>query len=197
MVIGHPDARSHGYFPGCSHFCGSHHQCSLFPFLAYLLHLRFQKEQISRKDIWILLLLLALLFAVKINAIVLTLLLFLLPRKKFQTRELWIDLILGGMVLFLVLVVGWNLVAFSLRRPFLVDPGVDPFGQMKFILTQPLHFLMIVINNLFEYSTVLIKEWVGVMGYRYWAYPGILYILFLCLLAFGFWFDDRPAGELF
>lgn len=167
-----------------------------FLFLAYLLHLRFQKEQITRKDTWILLLLLALLFTVKINGIVLTLLIFLLPREKFQNKKLWNQLIWGGVVLFLVLVIGWNLLAFSLPRPFLVETGVDPVGQTKFILTQPLKFIKIVFDNLMKYWPVLLKEWIGVMGYRYWAYPDILYILFICLLAFGFWFDDKPVKSI-
>lgn len=163
-----------------------------FLFLAYILYLRFTQKLITRKDIWIILLMLALLFIVKINGIVLMLALFLLVGKKFESKSLRIQLIVGSTFLFLTLVVGWNLLAFSLRRPFLVEPGVDPVGQAKFILTQPINFLTIILDNLSKYSGAFIKEWIGVMGYRYWAYPVILYILFLLLLVFGFIAEERP-----
>ena len=171
----------------------THSVCFLF--LAYLLLLRFREKKITSRDLWILLGIIALLFTVKINGLVLVLLLFLIPIKKFESKSLLYRLIAGVVILFIFLVVGWNYLAFTVKRPFIVEAGVDPAGQVLFILTHPLQFVGIVINNLIQYGAVLLKEWIGVMGYRYWAYPNFLYILFVGTVVMAVLFDSRPPMD--
>jgi len=164
-----------------------------FLFLAYCLHLRFKKDLISKKDLWILLGLIVLLFSVKINGIVLILLLLILPRRKFESKAVLNVLIFGVITLFIIEVIGWNLLAIRSKMPFTVETGVDPIGQVNFILTHLFQFIGIVFNNLIRYATVLIREYIGVMGYRYWAYPSILYILFPIMLVIVFIFDNSHS----
>jgi uncharacterized membrane protein len=151
-------------------------------FIAHILELRTLKSKLSNKDVILLIGAIALLFSLKINAIVLITLLLLLPKRIFQERWQIVLIILSILFLFLVFVIGWNFIALSQRTSILTMEGVNAFEQMKFILFHPFQTLSAIFNSIRSNGITYMREWIGVMGYRYWGYPEILYPLFILLL---------------
>lgn len=150
----------------------------------------------TNKDLILLFGAIALLFSLKINAIVLITLLFLLPKRIFKKHRQIVLLILGILFLFLVFVIGWNIIALSQRTSLLAMEGVNAFEQMKFILSHPFQSLLTIFNSIRSNGITYLKEWIGMMGYRYWGYPEILFPLFIILLCFAVIKDATPIIDL-
>ena len=153
-----------------------------FLFIAYILNLRTRQSKLANKDFILLLGAIALLFTLKINAAVLIFLIFLLPNKIFRDRRQILILAISIVILFLVLVIGWNQIALSQRGTLLKMEGVNAFEQIKNLVIHPFNYLKALMTSFKMNGINYLKEWVGVMGYGYWGYPFIIYPLFFILL---------------
>jgi uncharacterized membrane protein len=157
-----------------------------FLFIAYILHLSTLQTKLTNKDFFLLLGAIALLFAIKLNASALIILIFLLPRKLFRDKKQIFLLASCIGFLFIFLVIGWNLTAISPRGTVQEIEGVNALEQTKSILLDPSTYLSTLMTSFQMNGINFLKEWVGVMGYRYWSYPFILYLLFFILLILAF-----------
>ena len=127
---------------------------------------------------WIsLTLLFLILFWGKINIIPLALLPFLvLQRAQIKARYGFLILIVLSVGIFLLEVIGWNLLAYS--RYYEALEGADPIGQIKFILDNPFRFFAIVGNNVKINFVDYIYAWAAIYPFNYWPVPIWTYYLF-------------------
>ncbi len=135
------------------------------------------KEKIQWREWGALAALIALLFLAKVNLIFLVLLPFLLiPSSKFEMRRGYLALAGATLILFLIEVVGWNVLAYSRYTHALA--GASPSGQFKAILAMPLHFIQVLGNDLITNFAAYTRGWLGVYGYDYWPVPVLTYLVY-------------------
>lgn len=166
-----------------------------FLFIAFILNLRTLRSKLANKDFFLLLGAIAMLFSLKINAAVLIFLIFLLPKYIFRDKKQIFILASSIVFLFLTLVVGWNLIARSPLDTLQKMGGANAFEQIKNILIYPSNYFMTLTTSFQMNGINYLKEWVGVMGYRYWSYPFILYPLFFILLFLAILKDSSQKIE--
>ena len=147
-----------------------------FLFIGGCLHFAMKKE-LNRKELFFLLLLVFVLFWGKVNIIPLILLPFLiiLP-SKFKIKNGYIILLIITIILFLVEVVGWNVLGYS--RYDAAFPGADPVGQVRFILANPLKFMGVMIGDIWSHWFTHLRNWIAIYGFNYWPVPIWTYYLY-------------------
>jgi uncharacterized membrane protein len=151
----------------------------------------------GRKEIdwrqWFLLLgLVALLLVGKVNLVFLILLPFLLiPPTRFRMKAGFVLLAVAALALFLVEVIGWNAVAYSMFTRAL--EGANPREQMLFILSGPFRFLEIICRDIWTNISSYMQGWVGVYGYNYWPVPALTYVLYPLAVLLSLW--DQDGGQ--
>jgi len=136
-----------------------------------------QRNALQWKEWGSLVLLFFLLFWGKINLVPLAILplLIILP-SKFKMRHGYIAFLGAILALFLVEVVGWNLLAYS--RLSTAPEGTDPSGQIQFILHQPIEFISILATDVLGKSFSYLVDWIAIYGFAYWPVPIWTYYLY-------------------
>ena len=163
-----------------------------FLFVAWVLAMRFQEKPFTKKQIWLTVGLTALLFSAKPATIFLVILLILLPRQKFSSKRSWILLIGSVVVLFGILVVGWNIVAYS--KFYGNVQGYSVSDQLGFILSHPVAFLKIFLNDFSVHGETYLKEWVGIYAYNVGRVPPAVYVVFSLALVVVWLLDVAPVS---
>jgi uncharacterized membrane protein len=169
-----------------------------FLFIAWILWAASDElVEFKKREVVTLFLLVALLFSLKVNCVILALLFFLINPKKFGSKKKYFFTLAFISILFLILVAGWNLIASSQFNVVTSDPNVRPPKQFLYILFQPISYLQTLSNFIGSTWLYYYKEWIGVFGYRYWGFPEISYLLFTILLLVVFLFDipNKPNGK--
>ncbi|MBT3668986.1 MAG: DUF2142 domain-containing protein [Chloroflexi bacterium] len=167
-----------------------------FLFLAWVLKLsREGEERLNKKGIIILITLIVLLFTLKINSSALILLVFLIPPSKFGSMRNYFFAILGIVLIFIVVVLGWSYLTSSELTTSGNDAGIV-LDQAEFIIRHPGEYTKIMVDNFSQRFEQYYKEWVGVFGYWYWVMPPVVYILFFVLLVLAIAADvpDESIG---
>lgn len=161
-----------------------------FLFLAWVLHLAVTDAKITLRQVVLTLIMVFLLFAVKINASALAVLLFLLPRKRFPNARVYFLFIAVTAAMFLVILIGWNAYVsldFRTDRP---DRGV--WMQVSGILADPLGFAGFFIGDFFRHAHEFIPQWIAVNPNFIGVVPPLVYPLYAaCLLSA--WASDPAA----
>jgi len=151
-----------------------------------------RRSKIGGREWWGLVLLLLLLYMTKVNLVPLAMLPFLLiSPAKFPNRRSYVGLVAVALVLGVIVVGGWNLLAYAHYKYALA--GADPMGQLGYIVSQPLAFAGTVIQDIFLQGPGYVRDWIAATGYGYWPVPAITYVLYL--LALGLAVLD-PAGGI-
>lgn len=152
-----------------------------FLFIAGCLAL-YEKEEMLWKDMGFLVLLISILFMSKINLAPLALLpFFLIPPRRYKDRFAYPLLIVFSILLFMVEIIGWNILASS-NIPLIARDGISFSEQLQHTLSNPLLFLQVMINSLLMYGHGYFLQWIGVYGYDYGNVPSLTYVLFLLSL---------------
>jgi len=153
-----------------------------FLFIGWVLGLAFQEKPVNWKQLWITVIITAVLISMKINAAFLLPVLMVLIWKRFESRKM-LPILAGSVaVLFIVLVAGWNLLAYSTF--FLNKQGYGVSGQLAYILSNPSTFSKVFSNDLSNHGIMYLQEWVAVYGYGAGKVPIVTYPLFgLVLMA--------------
>ena len=148
-------------------------------FIAGSLYLT-NREAIGWKEWWFLVVLIALLFAAKVNMAFLVLLpIITLYSKSFKMKAGYLLLLLSIIVLALLEVVGWGVVGYShYEIAYKELEGSNPLNQVRFILSNPLEFSIILVSDIWKHKSEYFFEWVAVYGYNYWTVPKITYALY-------------------
>ena len=165
-----------------------------FLFIAGCLRLT-QAEQINRRETGNLILLIFLLFLAKLNLLPLLLFPFLLiPPSRFTSSRLYLALLAGTVVLFVVEVAGWNWIASTNFDSLLLDEA-NPRAQLLYILGHPFAFMQTVFKDLLTNGVAYFQGWINGYGYYYWTPPQIVAIFFLLSLTAAV-LTDSTAREV-
>jgi uncharacterized membrane protein len=146
-------------------------------------------EAIEWKEAGILILLIFLLFLAKLNLLPLVLLPFLLiPPLKFTNKGMYILLLTATVILFLIEVVGWNVIALSRSDPLLANEA-NPAEQLRYMLNHPVVFLQTVLRDFLTNGWMYVQSWINGYGYFYWTPPQIVSLFFFLSLGSVLLFD--------
>jgi uncharacterized membrane protein len=152
-----------------------------FLFIAGSLNLA-QFEEIDWKKTGKLLLLVFLLFLTKLNVIFLILLPFvLIPPSRYSQRVMYLFLLVGAVVLFIIEVAGWNVIATRNIDAFLANDA-NVAAQLQHMLRHPLHFFWTVMEDFITNGPSYLQTWINGYGYYYWTPPQIASIFFVLSL---------------
>lgn len=128
-------------------------------FLTYILYLSYSKARISYKDLAVLFVLGVTISLCKIVYIVLLILLFMLPERKFETNKRGLYYKIG-----IIIIAGTlNLIWLRLSVTYLVEfrPGVNSAEQCKFIITHIGEYYSIVVRTIIENAISYLSTMVG------------------------------------
>ena len=160
-----------------------------FLFIAYILNLRISQDKLQIHKLLGLIGIIVLLFSLKINVLVLILFLFIIPKSTFINKKQLIMFIFIVVALFGLLVIGWNSIALTQHGTYLEIEGVNTFGQIKYILNHPLDFISTVTSSYLTNGFEYLKEYIGMMGYRYWQFPSFTYPLVILIIILALFAD--------
>ena len=139
------------------------------------------QEEIRWKEWLSFVILFLILFWGKPNLIPLAILPFLLLKpSQFKMRVGYFTLAITVLALFLLEVVGWNILVYS-RLPAVVG-DVNPAEQIKFILTHPFNFAAILTGDIQLHGVEYFQNWLAIYGFNYWPVSVLIYYLFMFAL---------------
>jgi hypothetical protein len=98
-------------------------------------------------------------------------------------------LLASTVILFLVEVVGWNVIALSRTDPLLANEA-NPSAQLFYMLGHPFAFLITVIKDFLTNGFAYFQSWINGYGYFYWIPPQIVSLFFLLSLGSVLLFDS-------
>ncbi|HQU35806.1 MAG TPA: DUF2142 domain-containing protein, partial [Anaerolineales bacterium] len=146
-----------------------------FLFIGGALAIADQKE-IRWKEWGWLVALFFILFLGKVNIVPLAVLPFLIiPPSRFKMRYGYIFLLTTSLALFVIEVVGWNLLAYSQLHT--APEGTSPTGQVLFILNNIPEFLSILSGTIRGRSFSYLLDWIAIYGFAYWPVPAWTFYL--------------------
>lgn len=162
-------------------------------YIAYILYLKYQKiDSYSKKQIIILGVLTILVALVKIVYVPLVLLLFLLPKERFKDNKniIVISFIASAVIL--------NLIWLAYCSRFLVEfnPGVNSAEQVKYVLTHPFTYMLIICRTIVVYLQNFIVCLNGEGLGHYNAQASVLYVFSsIALFIFLFFVKDKEEYD--
>ena len=160
-----------------------------FLFIAGSLRLSEQNE-FGWREIGSLSVLVFLLFLAKLNLIPLILLPYLIiPPARFTHTRAYISLLGITLILFMIEVVGWNLVAAARSNPLMANDA-NPIAQLDYIVSYPLTFLFTVLKDLVVNGWTYLLGWINGYGYYYWTPPLMVSLIFILGLVSSIWFES-------
>lgn len=146
-------------------------------FLAWALYLNTSEKctSFSRRD-WVITAGLTLFVCtLKLNAIPLLLILFLIPRIKFGSTKWLVGFVIASLFSFVIISLGWNYLTSSFLIYSSTSETYNVLDQLKGIVSEPLRFLRAIINAVQTQSPGYIHDWIGISGYDYWDLPTPVY----------------------
>ena len=148
---------------------------SLF-FVCYILYLKYDKDkkEFNKKDIVILVISSIIVALCKIVYLPLCLLLFILPKEKFGSLKKKNIITISAFAVSVILNLIW--LVYCSRFLVVFNPGVNSAEQVKFILTNPFSYLLIMFRTMNVYNQILI---VGLCGEGLGAYCVQASVLFI------------------
>ena len=154
-----------------------------------------EKKEIDRKAWSFLVFLLFILFWGKLNIVPLAILPFLVIRpSQFKNRFGYVILLITAIFLFLLEVLGWNVLAYSRFHTAL--EGANPLEQVKFILFHPVQIFSILVTDLWAKGINYFRNWVAIYGFAYWPVPVLTYYLYIAgLIAAIFVNEDKEISN--
>ncbi len=162
-------------------------------YIAYILYLKYQKlDKYSKKQLIVLGILTILVALVKIVYVPLVLLLFLLPKERFKNLKnkniIIISFIAGALIL--------NFMWLIYCSRFLVEfnPGVDSKEQVKYVLTHPITYILIIFRTTIVYLQNYIVCLNGEGLSHYNAQASVVYV-FTSIILFAFLFFVKDKEE--
>jgi len=139
-------------------------------------------EEFGWSECEYLILLMFLLFLAKLNLLPLMLLPFLLILpSQFTRKGTYAFLLVTTVILFMIEVVGWNIITSTRLDPLLANEA-NPTAQLLSILGHPLIFLQVIIKDFITNGLVYFQGWINGYGYYYWTPPQIVSVFFLLSL---------------
>lgn len=156
-------------------------------YISYILYLVYDKskEKINKKDIIILIISSIVVSLCKIVYMPLCLLLFTIPKDKFDSKKLKNIIVILIVSISIIL----NLIWLGYAATFLneVNPGVNASEQVKFILSHPISYALILFRTIHIYNQTFIMSLCGEGLGNYNAQASVLFTI-PCVIIFAFIF---------
>lgn len=153
--------------------------------IAFFFKLAFEEEKtrVEKRDLLVLLALLAMLSLSKVGYALLLILFFLIPSYKFANKKRMISQFFLFLTLPVVFIAGiWNYLFKDLyisMPPAWAAASIP--GQIAFMSSNPLNFLQIITHTLIEKQGFLVS-FVGIFGWNELSLPNIVVILYLVVI---------------
>ena len=160
-----------------------------FLFVAWSLYLIEGKKSVDKKNFWITMLLVFLLFIVKPNSTPLVLLLILLKPTQFSNRRTLAFFWLAIAALFLIEVGGWTMIQFQAEAARRGLTETQTAGFLTVFLSDPLGFIANLVRYVVTNLPTVFQQYIAGFGYGYYAMPTAVYIFFLIGLGAGILHD--------
>lgn len=169
-------------------------------YIAYICYLKYDesKNSINKKDIVLLTILSICVSLLKIVYVPICLLLLILPKEKFKTKKQK-NLVVWMIIAFcMILNIVWLIYASGFLNE--VNPGVNPAGQVKYILTNPFEYCLILFRTIHMYFQTFILSLCGEGLGHYNVQSSVLFTI-PCLILFTILFfvneeKDKKVFEL-
>jgi len=167
-----------------------------FLFIAWIFRFASKDGPLTKKQVASLLLMTAILFTLKTNLVFLVLLLFLLARNRFHSKFQLITVVISVVVIFSIMVLGWNyLTASSLQ--FNGNSAGVVLDQVRFVVLKPFSYLKIVGNDILTNFGKYLLGWVAVFPSQNLYFPAIIHVFYFLSLLFFLLFDQsNPKLEI-
>ncbi len=167
-----------------------------FLFIAWILRFSNKNDQLTKQQVWMILAMSALLFTLKMNLVFLVLLVFLLTRNRFQSKTQLFTVAISIVVIFAVVVLGWNYLTASSLPYNGNTPGVV-LDQVKFVTLKPFSYLKIMGKDIIGSIGNYLLGWVAVFPTQFLYFPAIIHVFYFLSLLFFLLFDPtHPKLEL-
>ena len=166
-------------------------------FIAYILYLKYDnsKTLVNKKDITILVVMTLVVSLCKIVYVPLALLLFIIPKEKFSSNKIKNIFTIGTFITAIVLNVIWLIYAAGFLTE--VNEGVNGAEQVKYILTNPISYCLILFRTIhIHYQTYILSLCGEGLGH-YNVQASVLFV-FPCLVIFAMLFfinNDKTRKE--
>jgi len=138
------------------------------------------KQSIERKDIYILLVLAAVLAFAKPPYYLLVFLFVLIPVRKFKSKKEYLVVFAIMLLLVSFIVIPWNMALGETMTGRL--PTISPGDQLQYVATHPLSFFKVLITTIDNYKEEWIAEFTGKLGWLEVALPTWLVYAYLFML---------------
>lgn len=162
-------------------------------FISYILYLKYDsnKKMIDKKDIGILLITSIVISLCKIVYVPLCILLFTLPKDKFKSNKVDKIAKIGIFIIAFVINIVWLIYASTFLNE--VNPGVNSGEQVKYIVTHPISYCLILFRTAHIYNQTFIMSLCG-EGLGHFNSQASVLFTFPCLILFTAMFivdDDK------
>ena len=166
-------------------------------FIAYILYLKYDdlKTIINKKDMLILAVMTLIVSLCKIVYVPLALLLFIIPKEKFTSAKVKNIFTISTFFIAIVLNIIWLVYAAGFLTE--VNQGVDGAEQVKYILTNPISYILILFRTIHIYNQTFILSLCGEGLSHYNVQASVLFV-FPCLIIFAMLFfanDDKTRKD--
>lgn len=155
-------------------------------FIAYVLYLAYEKEDLlNRKDYVVLIFSAIVISLCKIVYLPLVLILLVIPKERFRSKKhrWWF---VGGLLLVVAVL---NLVWLVMSSQYLIDyrEGTDSGGQVAGILRNPLKYLAVMLSTVNEYGLIWIKNLLGMsLGSFKFSLPEVMWLISFVMMVLLF-----------
>ena len=167
-------------------------------YISYILYLKYDKnkEKIEKKDVAILTISSIVVSLCKIVYIPLCVLLFTLPKEKFASKKQKNKIVITIFVVAVLLNIVW--LAYASGMLVEANPGVNSGEQVKYIITHPISYALILFRTIHIYAQTFIVSLCGegLGDYNVQAPPMFVFSTVL-LFAFLFFTNDEPERDRF
>jgi uncharacterized membrane protein len=147
-------------------------------------------KKITQKHILIIISIGLLLGLAKMPYIMLILLFFLIPSKKFGSRSKMFQIFGLTFLLAVLIIAFWNFMVNGLYMP--LDPGISIKDQLLCILHYPVDFIQTMLNTSSQYAGELPFIVVGNWAYANSPIPNLIYYMYLFIILLVAAFDKGP-----
>lgn len=167
-------------------------------YISYILNLKYNDEikTITVKDMIIIFITSMVVSLCKIVYVPLCLLVFLLPKEKFKSNKAKLCYTIGTFIAAIVLNIVWLIYASTFLTE--VNPRVNAVEQVKYILTNPISYILILFRSIHIYNQTFILSLCGEGLGHYNAQASVLFV-FPCLVLFAMLFfvnEDKKKKEI-
>lgn len=165
-------------------------------FICYTLYLKYNKEKIMRKDVVILTISSIVVALCKIVYIPLVFLLFILPKEKFDTAKKKNIITTAIVAVSIILNLIW--LVYCSRFLIMFNPGVNSGEQVKYVLSHPFRYILILFRTLNTYGQMFIVHLCGEGLGHFNVQTSVLYVFPCIVIASMLFFinEDKEKVEI-